>query len=481
MKEVAIDLLSALDWLVLFYFLVLNTSYLMLVLAAARQAGHSLRRGPTSNYDDIFANPATPAVSVVMAAYNEEACVVESVRAALGLRYPEFEVIVVDDGSSDRTFERLSAEFDLAEVAPAADPGVRTLGAMRSMHASTTDDPLVVVRKVNVQKRSDAINAGLNVAQYPLVCCVDADSILEADALLRVVKPFVDDPDRVIATGGSIRAINGSPVYRGQIGEPQLPRGWLARIQVLEYLRSFLLGRSGWSGFGGLLIISGAFGLYRRDALIDIGGFDTDSLAEDADATIALHRRAIERGDDYRIVFVPDSVCWTEVPSSRADLARQRRRWSHGLFQVMSKHRRVIGNPRYGRVGIVAMPYYLLFELLGAVVELVGVAAVILGLALGVVSIDFAILFAVVAIGFGIAVSLSALLVEEVIYHKYRSWPDLLRSVAACLLENLGYRQLHAWWRLQGLADAFGNREPEWGEIHRAGFAAEQPAPQPPR
>ena len=353
---------------------------------------------------------------------------------------------------------------------PDLEQDVATLGPVRSMHVPQNDVPILVVRKVNVGRGADALNVGINAARHPLVCCVDADSVLEPDALMRVVKPFVDDPDRVIATGGAIRPVNGSPVYRGQLGETRQPDGWLARIQIVEYLRSFLLGRTGMSQLGVLLVISGAFGLYRRDRLVELGGFDADSLGEDAEVLVALHRLELDRKSDYRVVFVPEPVCWTEVPADRATLAKQRIRWSHGLAQVIWKHRRMVGNPRYGRIGTVALPFYLIFELLGPVLELIGVVAVVAGFALGILSADFVFLFTVVAVLFAILLSVSALLVEEVSYHKYTRWRDLGIGVAAAVLENVGYRQLHAWWRLRGLWNAVRGKQPEWGVMTRDGF-----------
>ncbi len=473
MRELVVDSLRAFDWFVLVYFLVLNTSYLLLIVVAARDTTRAVRRPHDVGHDDVFANPLTPPISVVVPAFNEERCVVESVRAMLGLRYPQFEVVVVDDGSTDDTFESLRAEFSLVEVSGEVDEDIETIGEVHSMHVPADGTSLVVVRKSNAGTRADAVNVGLNAARHPLVCCVDADSILERDALLRVAKPFVDDPERVIATGGAIRAINGSSVYRGQISTIRQPGSWLERIQIVEYLRAFLLGRTGWSKFGGLLIISGAFGLYRRDRLVEVGGFDPASLGEDADALVALHRRERDLGRDYRVVFLPDPVCWTEVPSTAAVLARQRSRWSHGLAQVLWKQRGMIGNPRYGRVGVVSLPYYLVFELLGPVIELVGIAAVVAGLALGVVNTEFALLFVLVAFLYGTFVSIAALLVEEVSYCKYARWSDLGAGFAAAVLEHVGFRQLHAWWRLKGLVNAVRGHEPAWGEMTRTGFAPE--------
>jgi cellulose synthase/poly-beta-1,6-N-acetylglucosamine synthase-like glycosyltransferase len=249
-----------------------------------------------------------------------------------------------------------------------------------------------------------------------------------------------------------------------------MPSGWMARIQVLEYLRSFLLGRTGWSRLGGLLIISGAFGLFRRDVLLEIGGLDLDCIGEDAELVARLHHHLRRQRRPYRIVFVAEPVSWTEVPPDRATLARQRRRWSLGLAEVLRRHRTMIANPRYGRIGLLVLPYYVAFELLGPVVELFGVAAVIAGFALGLLNVQFALLFSLFAFGYGVLLSIAAVTVEEFSFHRYRRWNDLAVAAVAAVLENLGYRQLHALWRLHGLLDAARGNRVSWGTMPRAGF-----------
>ena len=472
MTDVATQALLGFNWVVLAYFVLLNSIYLVLICIAAVDVAAAQRRASFAGDDDLFANPFTPGISVIVPARNEEAGIVESVRALLNLRYPVFEVIVIDDGSTDGTFDRLRDSFGLVESFTMIPSVAPTIGRVRGTFAATNGDPLVVVQKDNAGRRSDPMNVGLNVAQYPLVCMVDADSILDEAALLRVAKPFVDDPDRVVATGGVVRAVNGSTVRHGRVTEARMPSGWLARIQVIEYLRSFLLGRTGWSRLGGLVIISGAFGLFRRDLLLEIGGLDLECIGEDAELVVRLHRHLRQRRQPYRIVFVPEPVSWTEVPSTSLVLARQRRRWSLGLAQVLSKHRSMIGNPRYGRIGVVVLPYYVAFELLGPVVELTGIFAVALGLALGIVNVQFAVLFALVAIGYGTLLSLTALAVEEFSYHRYERWRDLRAAVLGSLFENLGYRQLHSLWRLRGLADALRRSHGEWGTMTRIGFSS---------
>jgi len=463
------------DWFVLVYFLLLNSGYLLLIAIASLDVARWMRRFSFAGHDDIFANPLTPAVSVLVPAYNEELSIVESVRAMLTLKYPEYEVIVVEDGSTDATFERLRDAFGLAEVRRVIPQEVPTLGRVLSTWAPAGGEPLLVVRKENTGRRSDPLNVAINAARHPLICMVDADSLLEESSLLRVVKPFIDDP-RVVGTGGVIRAANGSRVERGRVVDATMPRSWLERVQVLEYLRSFLLGRTGWSRLGALLIISGAFGVFRRDVVVEVGGLDLNTVGEDAELVARIHRTLRRRRRDYRIAFVAEPVCWTEVPHTREVLARQRRRWSQGLAEVLTRHSSMMCNPRYGRIGLVTLPYYFLFELIGPIVELTGVVVVIAGLALGFVNIPFAVLFAGVAFGYGMFVSLAALAVEEFSFHRYRRWRDLAAGVLAALLENVGYRQLHAWWRLQGLWRFVRGHEASWGVMTRAGFAtAEQP------
>jgi cellulose synthase/poly-beta-1,6-N-acetylglucosamine synthase-like glycosyltransferase len=475
-----LDLVSivvvAANWFVLGYFVALNTSYLGLIALAVREFRHHLRRRPWADLDAAYADPLTLGVSVVMPAYDEENTIVESVRAMLSLQHPRFEVVVVVDGSSDRTFEVLQEHFDLVEV-PRVVPGdVPTRGAVRSVHAPRAAVPLVVVHTDNGGKAS-ANNTGINAAGHPLVCMVDADCVLDPDALLAMARPFAEDPEHVVAAGGVVRAVNDSPVTAGRVTEVRMPRRWIARIQVVEYLRAFLLGRSGWSAVGALVVISGAFGVFRRDTVVEVGGFDLDTLGEDAELVVRLHRHLRAQRRRYRLVFLPEPVAWTEVPESVRVLGRQRRRWSRGLVETLWRHRTMIGNPRYGAVGVLALPFYVLFELLAPVVEIGGLVALVLGLLLGAIDWTFAVLFFIVAVGYGIALSLVALVVEEFSFHRYRGWRDLAVAFGATVVENLGYRQTTAWWRLRGLLDALLRRRPQWGRMTRVGFAGSAAGP----
>ncbi|GII24546.1 glycosyl transferase family 2 [Planosporangium mesophilum] len=464
------EVLHVTDTAILVYFLFINTSYLVLIVLATVEFVHHLRRVPLSGFEETYRSPLTQPTSVLVPAHNEEAGIVESVHAMLALRYPVFEVVIIDDGSTDATFDRLAAEFDLVEVPRVVPDSVPTRGAVLSVHVPRLrPDPLVVVRKAGGGK-TDALNVGINVARHPLVCMVDADSILDPQALLSVAKPFADDPLRVVAAGGVVRIANGCTVVAGRIVDTRMPRTWLPRIQVVEYLRAFLLGRTGWSRLGGLLVISGAFGIFRRDLLVEIGGLDHDTIGEDAELVVRLHRHLRHLKRDYRIVFVAEPVSWSEAPDSLAVLARQRRRWHRGLAEVLAKHRAVIGNPRYGRIGLVALPYYLVFEFLAPLVELAGPVLVPLGLAVGAVDLGFAWRFLLVAYGYAMLINLIALAVEEYSFHRYSRWRDLGAAVVASVVENLGYRQLTAFWRVQGTWSALTGAKHVWGEMTRTGF-----------
>jgi cellulose synthase/poly-beta-1,6-N-acetylglucosamine synthase-like glycosyltransferase len=468
---VVVDVLRSIDVAFLAYAAVLNAVYLVLITIASFDAVRQRRSLTYAGDVDVFGDEAAPGVSIVVPAWNEEAVIVDSVRSLLALRYPKFEVIVVDDGSTDGTYERLREAFGLVD-APIVVPGnVPVIGQVHSIHVAADGAPLRVVRKENARRRADATNVGLDIARHPLVLFVDADAMLEPDALLRVARPFVDDPERVVGVGGSVRPVNGSRVERGHVDQPRAPKRWIERIQVIEYLRAFLLGRVGWSRLGGLVVISGAFGMFRRDVLVEIGGFDSECIGEDAELVVRLHRHLRERGADYRFVFVAEPVCWTEVPPARRVLAHQRRRWSLGLVEVLWKHRAMLGNPRYGRIGLLVLPYFLVFELLGAVVELLGAIAIVAGFVLGVAQVKYVALLALVMLAYGALLSIASVTIEELSYRRYTRWRDIGIGLVASLVENVGYRQAHAWWRLRGLVDA-ARRRSTWVKVPRTGFTA---------
>lgn len=463
-------LIRLFNGLVLGYFIVLNAAQLALLYGAGRELLMHMGRARIESTEELMRSPLVPSVGVIAPAYNEAMGVVDSVRSLLALEHPDFRIIVVNDGSSDDTLARLQEAFELEAVTYAYAPAIPTQPFRRYLQ-SRLESRLIVVDKENGGK-SDAINCGINVAETDIVCVIDADSVLDIDALAQGARPFVDDPDRVVAVGGIVRVINDSIVERGHVREVRLPRAHLARIQAMEYLRAFLTGRSGWSRVNGLLIISGAFGLFRRDVVIDVGGFDPKTVGEDMELVVRIHRRMREQGRPYRIVFLPDPVCWTEAPEDLRNLRSQRIRWHRGLYDTLRTHRRMLFNPRYGVIGLFALPYFVLFELLAPAIELLGVVLVPVSWYLGYVNTSFAIAFGAMALLFGIFLSVAALTLEELALRRYPSVKQVLILVVYACVETLGYRQLTAWWRVRGLLRELRRVEATWESLERRGFGA---------
>lgn len=458
------------------YTIVLNLIYVLLIAAAASEFARHFRRRSVIGPDELMAHPMTPAVSLIAPAFNEAVTVVESVKSLLALRYPQFELVLVDDGSTDQTFPLLRDAFDLVETDRAVTEVIAVREPAYAVYESRLDVRLVVVRKRN-SGRADALNVGINVAQHPLVCFIDADSLLDPHALLDAARPFVEDPERVVGTGGVILPVNGCRVVDGRVVEARVPRNWWVRIQVVEYLRAFVIGRTGWSRLGVLMLISGAFGMYRRDVVVDVGGLDAGCIGEDLELLVRIHRHLRRQKRAYRVAIVAESVAWTEVPPTRAVLGRQRRRWSRGLTEVLWKHRSMFANPRYGAIGMIGLPYYFAFEFLAPFVEIAGALAIVVGCIVGLVDVPFAMLFLLVALGSSLLVAVSSVLLEELSSHRYKRGKDLGGIFVAAILENFGYRQLTACWRLQGVWSTITRREAVWGLMAREGFASTDTRP----
>ena len=454
-------------WAVFAYFIVFALFHALLLVLASLSINRYIARQVRSRVRRAVRSPLTPAISILVPAFNEEAGIADSIRSLLALEYPTLEVVVVNDGSSDGTMTRLVEEFGLVEVDRPTPPYLPHK-PVRALYSPFGSLPLLVVDKENGGK-ADSLNAGINFARHPLVCAIDADSILEQDALVKTAAPFLDDPDRVVATGGMVRIANGCTVERGRVVRAALPRQALPMFQVVEYLRAFFAARTGWGELNALLIVSGAFGLFRRDAVIAAGGYRPDLVGEDIELVVRLHRTLREAGRPYRIVYVPDPVCWTEAPESLRVLRRQRRRWQRGTLETLLAHRRMIGNPRYRAVGLVALPALLVFEVLGPLVELAGYVVAVAAAATGHMALGTLFVFLLVAILYGLVLSLGAIALEDASFGRHPEWDDLGRLVAFALLENAGYRQLSHLWRLEGFWQLV--RGGEWGAMERRGLS----------
>jgi cellulose synthase/poly-beta-1,6-N-acetylglucosamine synthase-like glycosyltransferase len=471
------DLILAFNRYVIYYFTLLNGVYLLLFLVSLAEVLRFVRRTFFSDYEQILRSEMTWPISVVVPAHNEARTIVETVRSLLGVNYGEFEVVVVNDGSTDATLQRLVEAFELKRTDRIYRKTLPT-APVRGIYASLEHPGLVVVDKEWAGK-ADALNAGINVSRYPLFCSVDADSIIEENALLRVVKPFMEHPREMVAVGGIVRIVNGCRVHEGRVVRIGLPGRALPVFQVVEYLRAFLGGRIGWSALRSLLIVSGAFGLYRKSEVIAVGGYDLWSETEDLELVLKLHERLRREKRRYRIVFVPDPVCWTEVPGTFGVLARQRNRWHRGLLLSLWRHKGMIFNPRYGVIGAFALPYFVLFEMFGPFVEILGYVVVPLAYFLGLLNVDFFLLFLVLAIFFGVFLSVAAVLLEEISFRRYPGWEHLAILVIAGVVENFGYRQVLALFKVKAFFD-FLRRRRGWGRMDREGFRRSRPPAAPP-
>jgi cellulose synthase/poly-beta-1,6-N-acetylglucosamine synthase-like glycosyltransferase len=433
-----------------YYYLLSNLGYLVMLLIALRTSAVHLRHMESIRFDWIKRSPLAPPITILVPAHDEEKSICTAVRNLLDLDYPELEVIVINDGSGDNTLQIMQQEFRLRPVRAVYIPQVVS-APLRALYRSDVDPRLVVLDKEPAGSKADALNAGLNAATSPYVCIVDADSVLERDALLRIMVPVLADPKRVVSVGGIVRVLNGSEIEGGRIRRVRLPRKSIEVIQVVEYLRAFLIGREAWARGNMLMIISGAFGLFRTDLVRAVGGYRSCTIGEDFDLVARLHRHLLDKGADYSIEFVPDPVCWTEVPSDLRSLGRQRARWHNGLLDVLWPNKDMLFRPRYGLVGCLALPYLWLFELLAPVIELGGIATMVLAACLGVLSSAFFLQFILFGYAFATLISIGSVLQEELTYKRYNDWQDVARLVSYCFLEHFPYRQMHMIWRLQGL------------------------------
>ena len=455
---------TALQWFFLLYFVAINAGYIMLNVLSIRSLTRYLEAHFLDDLPQIYSGFEQP-VSLLVPAYNEEATIASSIRSLLQLQYPEFEVIVVNDGSRDATLEVLKREFALRAVPEAYCTQIK-VQPVREIYRSSVHHNLRVIDKDNGGK-ADALNAGINASRFPLFCAMDADSILERASMHRLVQPFVEYPD-TIAAGGTVRLANGCKVSGGFLTDVGLPRNPLALLQVVEYLRGFLFGRLGWSPLNAVLIISGAFGLFKKAAVVEAGGYNTTTVGEDMELVVRLHRVFRRKGLPYRIAFIPDSICWTEAPESLRVLKSQRTRWQHGLAESLSMNMGLLFHRKGGFPGWCAFPFMVVFEWFGPAVEFIGYIFMIVGFAFGIVSYQALVCFLVVALGFGFMLSVSALLLEEISLHIYSDPGDLAILLIMALIENLGYRQMITFWRLIGLVRWAVGARAVWGTMTRA-------------
>ena len=445
------------------YLLLLSLAYFALNIISVVSIIKHMRTHRMEYFMDSFSE-FQPPISLLVPAYNEAATIESSLRSLMQLIYSEYEVVVVNDGSKDDTLQILIDAFQLVPI-PEAYPQKIPVQELRGFYQSREYPNLRVIDKENGGK-ADALNAGINASRYPIFCSIDADSILQRDSLNKIVQPFMNDP-RTVAAGGTIRIVNGSIVKDGLLLKASLPDNLLVRMQIVEYLRAFLFGRLGWTPINALLVISGAFGLFNKQSVLEVGGYRRDTIGEDMELVVRLHRDLRMKRKPYRITFVPDPICWTEVPEDLKILRSQRTRWQQGLYESLAENKGLLFHPRGGTAGWIAFPFMVVFELFGPVIEISGYLFVIFGFLVGLVKVEVFGLFFFLAVGLGILISVTSLLLEELSFHIYSDPRQVFSLFLASIAENFGYRQLVSVWRLEGLWKSLTGKKAEWGKMVR--------------
>ena len=453
------------NFFIIFYVFAINFVYFIQLILAIFNLHEYIEKLKYSDYKNYIVSDNMIPISILVASYNEENTIASNVSSILALQYPMFEVVVINDGSKDRSLEELIKNFDLVKINKPIHKRIET-ERVKAIYGSKTYTNLIVIDKENGGK-ADALNAGVNIANYPIVASIDADSILESDALVRVIMPFIEDRNTA-AVGGIVRIANGSKIVDGRVIDVNIPKNKLARFQIVEYLRAFLIGRVGWDAINSLLIISGAFGVFRKDILIKTGGY-AHTIGEDMELILKIHRYSLDNKLNLRVKFIPDPVCWTQAPENLKSLRTQRRRWQVGLMQSLFSYKDMLFKPRYKHIGIFMLPYYWIFEMIGPLIELLGYILIPVSYFIGVLNLKYMLLFFSVSILYGIILSLGALLLEEYTFHKYPKPKHIIILSIYAILENFGFRQLMTYYRVEGII-RYNKLKNKWGEIKRTQF-----------
>lgn len=463
-----------LDLLLLIYTITICSSYVILAVVSATALVRYKRSNEYTDYREVLASPMTPGISLIAPAYNESMTIVENVKSLLSLQYPQLEIVVVNDGSKDDTLAKLIAKYELVEVPYSFDERLthqEIRGIYKSKHAIY--NRLIVVDKKNGGK-ADALNSGLNVCSGKYAACIDVDCVLSQDALLKMIKPFLETKKRTIAVGGVIRIANSCIIEDGYLKAVKVPDNMVARFQVMEYTRAFLMGRMGWSKADGLLLISGAFGLFDRTIAIEAGGYDHNTVGEDMELIVRMRRYMIERNESYAVSFIPDPLCWTEAPSTRQILGRQRNRWMRGTIETLLLHKTMFLNPKYKVLGMLSYPYWFFFEWLAPIVEVFGILYFILIATFGIPNWPFFFILLGLVYAFSMLMSMAAILFDELSYHQYKSFKDIVKLIFASMLEPFLHHPFGVYWAIKGNIDYFQGKK-SWGEMTRTGFSPKKP------
>ncbi len=471
-SEILRLIVSGFETGIFFYAIFVMASYLLISVLSIITIRIYFRKKSFSDTESLLRSDIAPGISVLAPAYNESQTVVQNVRSLLALKYPNFNVIVVNDGSSDDTLQKCIEAFDLEPEYFAVRQSVKTKkvrGVYRSKNKSF--GRLLVVDKENGGK-ADALNAGLNISEMPYVTCIDVDCILTEDALLKMMKPFVDESDKkVIASGSVVRVANGCDIQDGKITRVRAPKKMIARFQAMEYLRAFLLGRVGWTYFDGMMLISGAIGIFDRELALKVKGYDERTVGEDMEIVIRMRKYMMRKKQSYKVSFVPDPLCWTEVPESWRSLAKQRNRWTRGTMETLRMHKDMLFNPRYKRIGLLSYPYWVVFEWLAPLFEVFGLVITFYLAILGALNIPYFIAMIFMVYAFSVSYSMIALLIEELTFYQYNKVRDIVKLFAASLIEPIIFHPYILYCALRGNYDFLIGKK-SWEKFSRKGFTA---------
>ena len=446
--------------------LILNIIYIIQLFVSLIRVHKNYDKTFSDDFYSYIESDNLLPISLIIPAYNEEENIVQNVRSLMKMNYPQYEIIVVNDGSTDKTGELLVNAFHMHKIETSIRYQIPT-EKIEGVYFSKDYPNLLYVQKKNGGK-SDALNAGINISRYPLFTCLDADSRLEKDALLRLSLEFIKD-SRTVLAGGLVRIANGSRIVDGELKGFTMPKKLIERFQIVEYYRSFLMGRVFWSSTNSLLIVSGAFGLFRKQTVIDVGGYKRNTIGEDMEIVVRIHRYMRKNRKKYRIKFNEFSVCWTQGPMSMNDIRSQRRRWQIGLMDTLISHAGMTLNPRYGFVGLVSVPYNWIFELFGAVVEVIGYFLIPFTLIMGELNMFFFVIYFLLSVALGIILSEGSLVIEQYTHRGAMTAKQSIAISVYALLENFGYRQMITVFRVEGIVK-YRKLRKSWGKIKRKEF-----------
>ncbi|MFA6580658.1 MAG: glycosyltransferase family 2 protein [Paludibacter sp.] len=468
-----VNLIDSVNSFFFIYACLLFIIYVLTAILSVQELKKYITKNRYVDYKSMLTFQKLPSISIIAPAYNEEKTIIENVKCLLSLQYQNFEIIIVNDGSKDHTLSKIIESFDLIKVDIAYESNL-VCAPVKAIYKSTNPayNHVMIVDKENGGK-ADALNAGINVSQNDLFLALDVDCIIEPDALLKMVKPFLDDSEHiVIASGGVVRIANSCEVKDGKIVKVNYAHNFWAKFQVLEYFRAFTMGRMAWSKLNGLLIISGAFGLFDRKRVINVGGYDKTTVGEDLELVVRLRRYMHEvEKQKYRVAFIPDPLCWTEVPETYKVLSKQRNRWTRGGIDTIFKHRKMLFNPKYGLIGLVSFPYWVFFEWLAPILQFIGLFYLATITFLGLLNQQIFLTLLLFVFSFSVMYSLFAVFFEAYTYNKYQGATYIFQVFIFIFLEMFIYQPLNMFFSLSGNFDFFFKKNKKgWGDMTRTGF-----------